>query len=298
MAAPTIKQLEAFVQVADLGSFRRAAERLNTTQPNISTRIAGLEATLGVTLMERDAGSIRLTGKGRVLLAQARKVLAELDALVVAVGDERLFEGVLRLGVTELVAQTWLRSFLKEMRARFPGVDVELTVDLSEHLSVALFERELDLTFQSGPFDRRAHETVPLWSSPYIWVAAPELNLHGRELTHEDLAPHPILTHAKGTAPYQQMADHLSAMKSGARLLPSSNIATCLDLTLDGLGIACLPQDMLAADLTADRLEKLDYDWAPDALDFAARSVTSPLPSLVASAIEIAVKLSAFDHKA
>ncbi len=302
MAAPTIKQLEAFVHVADLGSFRRAAERLNTTQPNISTRIAGLEADLGVTLMERDAGSVRLTAKGRDLLGHARTVLADLDVMVASVGDTRLFDGVMKLGVTELVAQTWLRRFLKEMRSRFQNVDVELTVDLSERLSVALFDRELDATFQSGPFERRARSTVTLWSSPYVWVAAPELRLHGRALSLDDLAPHPILTHAKGTVPHQQMADHLQGLKSKARLLPSSNIATCLDLTLDGLGIACLPLDMLSEDLEAGRLLRLDYDWAPDDLDFAARTLLDPLPPYVAGAIELAVSLSASssaaDHKA
>lgn len=52
MAQINLKQIEAFVQVADLGSFRRAADRLNTTQPNISTRIQALETQLGLSLME------------------------------------------------------------------------------------------------------------------------------------------------------------------------------------------------------------------------------------------------------
>ena len=51
----TLKQLQAFVRVADLGSFRKAAERLNTTQPNISSRIAALEDTLDTKLLYRDA---------------------------------------------------------------------------------------------------------------------------------------------------------------------------------------------------------------------------------------------------
>ena len=56
-----LKQLEAFVWVADLGSFRKAADRLNTTQPNVSSRIALLEGAMKRKLMERDAGSVRLT---------------------------------------------------------------------------------------------------------------------------------------------------------------------------------------------------------------------------------------------
>ena len=70
-----LKHIEAFLAVADLGSFRRAAERLNTTQPNISNRISQLEDRLGLRLMERDAGSVRLTPRGQALLAPARQVL-------------------------------------------------------------------------------------------------------------------------------------------------------------------------------------------------------------------------------
>jgi DNA-binding transcriptional LysR family regulator len=88
-----IRQILAFLAVADLGSFRRAAERLNTTQPNISARIANHEARLGLTLMERDAGSVRLTGKGKALLGHARTVAVAVDGLVAAAGDNSLFHG-------------------------------------------------------------------------------------------------------------------------------------------------------------------------------------------------------------
>ena len=101
--AVSLKHLEAFVAVADQLSFRRAAERLNTTQPNISARIAALEARLGVVLMERDAGSVRLTPKGDTLLTHARRVIGEVDGMIAAAADNSLYEGVIRLGVTEMM---------------------------------------------------------------------------------------------------------------------------------------------------------------------------------------------------
>jgi len=76
VAQISIKQLEAFVQVSDYGSFRRAAERLHTTQPNISARIAGLEAQLDLRLLDRDAGSVRLTPAGAMLLPKARSTIS------------------------------------------------------------------------------------------------------------------------------------------------------------------------------------------------------------------------------
>jgi DNA-binding transcriptional LysR family regulator len=287
-----LKHLEAFVTVADLGTFRRAAERLHTTQPNISTRIAQLERHLGVTLMDRDAGSVRLTPKGRELLDPARAVIGALDGFLAAAHDDGLFEGVLRLGVTEMVAHTWLRDFLLEMKERFRSVDVELTVDLSSNLSAALFDRDLDLAFQSGPFDRAATRTVPLGSSAYTWVAAPSLGIGSARLQDRDVLGHPILTHARGTAPFRQIDDHFRSLALRARLVPSSNLATCLQMTQDGLGIACLPAAMVEQPLEAGRLHTLNYAWRPEDLRFAARFMADPAPTVLGEAVAIAQRLS------
>jgi DNA-binding transcriptional LysR family regulator len=294
-----LKHIQAFVTVADLGSFRRAASHLNTTQPNISSRIAQLERQLGVSLMERDAGSVRLTLKGQNLIGPARSVLAAVDGFVTAAGDDALFNGALRLGVSEMVAHTWLRAFLVEMKERFPNIYVELTVDLSASLSRALFAHELDLLFQSGPFDRKTRMTLSLGQSPYVWVAAGSIALPDGPVTPSAIAEHPILSHARGTVPYQQLEDHFRAAGIPARLVPSSNIAACLQMTQDGLGIACLPQAMLTQLLATGRLRALDYAWRPDALRFAARCDLDPLPHYIQEAARIAQRLSppeADDH--
>ncbi len=287
-----LKHLEAFVTVADLGSFRRAAARLNTTQPNISNRIAQLEQLLGVRLMDRDAGSVRLTAKGTSLLEPARASLASIDGFIAAAKDETLFNGALRLGVSELVTHTWLQPFLLEMKARFPNIYVELTVDLSANLSHALFSRELDLVFQSGPFDRKSRQSIPLGQYPYVWVATPGQVAVEGPLRPEDLTPFPILTHARNTAPYRQLADHFHQTQQAVRLVPSSNIAACLQMVKDGLGIACLPHEMLTHLLASGRLCALDYTWCPDALQFAARFDCDPVPTYITEAAGIAQRLS------
>lgn len=285
-----LKHVEAFVRVAELGSFRRAAERLHTTQPNISNRIAQFEAQLGVTLMERDAGSVRLTPKGKALLPEARKVLAALDNLVAAAGDDSLFRDTLRLGVSEIVAHTWLRAFLVEMKARFANITVELTVDLSANLAKALFDRELDLAFHNSPFERETRASLPLGQSPYVWVAAPDLGLPAGPLTADDLAGHPILIHARGTLPFRQLEDHFRPLAK-ARLVPSSNMAACLQMALDRLGLACLPHVLVAPALASGALRQLDYPWAPDALRFYARHEADPAPPYVTEAALLAQRL-------
>ena len=296
MAQISLKQLQAFVAVAELHSFRRAADRLNTTQPNISTRIAGLEGQIGHSLMTRDAGSVRLSPMGEQLLPEARNVLLSLDKFLLTAADDTLFDGTLRIGVTEMIVHTWLGKFFAVLKDRFPNIDMDLTVDLSVNLSRALFERRIDLALQSAPFDRQMSGNDALGPLPMLWVGSPKLGLSSKVLSLHDLAKHPVLTHARGTIPYNQMQDHFSAFSDvSVRHVSSSNLAACHQMTRDGLGVACLPEAMVRDDLANGTLETLRYLWVPDALDFVARYDADTCPSFVRAAAELAQKI-AQDH--
>ncbi len=287
----SIKHVEAFVAVADLGTFRRAAHLLHTTQPNISNRIAQLEAYVGQRLMERDAGSVRLTAHGTALMEPARTILRAADGFIAATGDAAKFEGVLRLGVSEMVAHSWLRRFLREMNARFPAIDIDLTVDMSVTLSNGLFSRDLDLTLQNGPFDRDAHKTAPLGQSAHVWVAAPSLGLPDRVLTPSDIVDHAILSHARNSTAYRQINAHFSSIGQSARLVSSTYIGSFLQMALDGLGIACLPAAMLTEALEDDRLRIVNYPFIPDNLVFFARYMADPAPTYLQEAVTIAQRI-------
>ena len=286
----TLKQLEAFIWVADLGSFRKAADRLNTTQPNISSRISGLEQTLGTLLMERDAGSVRLTSKGQELLKLARDVLKSADALMVAADKSSLYDGTLRLGVTEMIVHTWLREFLKTLKESYPSIAVELTVDLSVNLKKQLFSRAIDLAFQNGPFQRSTSGEVDLGVYPWIWVASPSLKLASETgVVVKQLVKHPILTHARDTGPFEQVDSHFSQMPEHApRLVPSSNLATCLHMTVDGMGVATLPAAMVRRELESGELVEINYDWVPEPMAFLARYDAGKSPHYVSVAAELA----------
>ena len=278
-----LKQLEAFVWVADLQSFRRAADRLNTTQPNISARIAALETALGVTLMTRDAGSVRLTVRGQGLLDHARQVLAAAEGLIAAAENTELVDGTLRLGVTEMIVHTWLQDVLGAIKARFPHLTVELTVDLSVNLDRDLEARTIDLAVQNAPFDRQASGQIDLGPYPLIWVARPGLLPIG-PVQLSDLIRHPILTHARDTRLYAEVAKHMGA---DARLVPSSNLAACLHMTLQGMGVAALPAAMAARDLEAGTLVQLGYEWVPGPLHFFARYDAARARRVVADCAEL-----------
>lgn len=289
-----LKQLEAFVWVADLGSFRKAADRLNTTQPNISSRISALESVLDATLMERDAGSVRLTSKGRELLGHARKVLRSTDNLIEAANQEAILNGVLRLGVTEMVVHTWVRDFLRVLKDRYPNITVELTVDLSANLENELFERSIDLAFQSGPFVRQTTGSQELGTYPLIWITSPTTGLHKlKKVTIDDMVHYPILTHARGTQPYEEVAAHFSKHRElPARLVPSSNLAACIHMAIDGFGTATVPASMVINELKSGELCQINYDWTPRSLVFFARYDVEKSARFVERAAEIAGEVS------
>ncbi|WP_439155011.1 LysR family transcriptional regulator [Yoonia sp.] len=293
-----LKQLEAFVWVADLHSFRRAADRLNTTQPNISARIAALEAALGADLMTRDAGSVRLTGRGQALLVHARRVLDATDALIAAADNRDLLEGTLRLGVTEMVVHTWLRDYLRALKDQFPKLTVELTVDLSANLEKELSGRTIDLALQNAPFSRLTSGQIDLGTYPLVWVAKPGL-LPAGHVTLDDLAQHPILTHARNTRLYEEVTAHISGRRDLAfRLVPSSNLAACLHMTADGMGIATLPAAMVASDIASGALVQVGYDWVPEPLHFFARFDAERSGRIVADTAKVALATAqAYDQK-
>jgi len=275
------KQIEALVWVADLGSFRKAAQRLNTTQPNVSTRISKLEKVLNVHIMERDAGSVRLTAKGKELLEEARQVLRSAERFIDAAGQSHLIESTIKLGVTELIANTWLRQFLRTVKEKYPHLNIALTVDLSVNLKPLLFSRSIDLAFQNGPFMRSTSGEEALGIFPFVWVGSPELDITQiPKPTKEEMRAYPVLVHGRETQLYHEVESHFGGTKGQIpNMVPSSSISPCIHMAIEGMGITVVPAAMVRRQVELGQLVHIDYNWLPKPLEFLARydSMTAPI---------------------
>ena len=278
LASITLKQLETFIWVAALGNFRKTAERLFTTQPAISSRIANLEDTLGVRLFERDTGSIRLTSKGQELLPYAEQVLRATDLFREKAGNNVALSGILRLGVSETIVQTWLPAFLASVHEHYPDIDVELSVDVTTNLRNELVNRSLDLAFLLGPVSEYNIENFELISYPLVWAASPGLDIPvDRVLSREEMAAFPLLTYARNTRPYEEISQTFKNVSDHpARLFPSSSLSACLRMTLDSIGVGSLPRPMIAGELKEGRLVEISCEWTPTELGFTASYPTNP----------------------
>lgn len=286
----TLKQLEAFSFVVDTGTFRAAASALGTTQPNISARIASLEGTLGTSLLYRDAGSIRLTAKGASILDRTRSVLRAAEGLLEEAGRHDLIEERLRLGVTELVACTWLQEFLRRIKEKYPSLTIDLLVDLSRSIDEKLLEGELDLAVQNGPFKSNVKGQLELAREDYVWVANREISSllpDGRGV--DRFFQVSVLTHAQHTLAGQSL--HTTAKERGLdmqRIVHSSSLSACVPMVCEGLGVGLLPRSLVQSHIASGILVEHQSEWVAEPLRFFARYDPTRSPNFVERAAMIA----------
>src|SRR6187399_642632 len=145
------KAIETFMWVVTLGSFRGAAQKLNTTQPAISQRIAQLEREVGVRLLQRDRRMVLPTPSGRQLMVYAEKLIGLRSEMLAVIGDRSAMRGVMRLGVAETIVHTWLTQLIKRVNHAYPNLSLEIEVDITPNLRARLLAQEIELAFLIGP---------------------------------------------------------------------------------------------------------------------------------------------------
>ncbi len=269
------KRIEAFFWVAKLGSFSKAAEQQCTTQPAISSRIAMLEDELGVRLFERDGNSkVMLTLKGQELLGYAERLINLSNEFLYTANTDLAYSGLLRLGVSETIAHTWLSHFLKSLHDTLPNITVELTVDLSVNLSEQLLNSVIDLAFLVGPTGDPAIHDDSLWSAPLFWFANTELDVGDGFQEVDNLAQWTIITYARNTLPFNEISQRF--VESSAQIFSSSSLAVCRNLVLEGVGISPLPINLVQKDIHRGLIRQIETDWHPSDLCFTASYIMKP----------------------
>ncbi len=251
---PTIRQLEYAVAVAEHLHFRRAAEACHVTQPALSSQIQALEDTLGVQLFERAARKVLLTRVGREVVAQARHVLAEADALFdTARAAREPLAGLLRLGVIPTVAPYLLPRVLPGLRERFPRLELFLREEFTDVLLERLSEGELDVLLLALPLPGEV-EALPLFRDEFRLAVPAEHPLAGRECVDEsDLADQDVLLLEDGHC----LRDQALAVcnQAGAReasRMRATSLGTLAQMVAGGLGTTLLPKMALEVEGRAD----------------------------------------------
>lgn len=285
-----LQQIKTFLWVAKLGGFRRAAEKLYASQPAVSARIASLEEALGVPLLERTTGGVRLTSKGQDLLGYAEQLTLLVETIEERIGDPAEFEGVLRLGVSETIVQSWLPVFLARLRELYPKVNLELSVDVSVNLRDDLLSRALDLALLMGPVSEYSVTNLELPDFPIAWYVGGRIAEEAVPGDPEELLlQHPVITYARNTRPFSEIkAELLRRYGPSTRLFPSSSLSACFQMVRDGVGIGTLPVALASGAVQRGELFELPLPWRPKALQFTASFVSEPSSLMARRTAELA----------
>ncbi len=171
-----ISTVQAFLLVADLNSFTRAAEALGTTQAAVSLKLQRLESLLGKRLVERSPRAVRLTADGGAFLGRAR---ALMDAHGRALSGEAPAARHLSLGISDHAAGPELVPMLEQMSALTPQLSLSVAIGFSRDLLDAFDAGRLDAAIVRREGSRRGGET--LVDDEFGWFAAPRFDWHRGE---------------------------------------------------------------------------------------------------------------------
>lgn len=265
----TFDQIKSFYLVVVLGTFAKAAEQLNTTQPTISARIAVLEDRLGVRLLDRSGYRVALTPEGRSFLPCAEKLL-EIQAEVLTRFKKGKLRGVVRIGASDTMAVTWLPSFLAELRTANPDAEFELHIGPSYRLREELLTRQIDIGFIVGPDSNPEMISHLLCDCPTVFAAAPSLGLHGRRLSSAEIDRMNIFTFERMTKPHQDLLRDLRTADISPRLNPINSLQTIILMVRKGLGIGTVPLASIEEDVASGNLVVLDAEFKLNDVRFAA----------------------------
>jgi DNA-binding transcriptional LysR family regulator len=168
------QSLQAFLAVADTGSFSRAGEQLHLTQPAVSKRIAVLEDLVGARLFDRIGRHVDLTEAGRILLPRARQILVMVDDSRRALGNlEGRVAGSLTLATSHHIGLHRLPPLLKAYTRAHPEVRLDLRFLDSEQAYQGVLDGELEIAVVTlAPHPDPQLAVVPIWIDRLCFVCA------------------------------------------------------------------------------------------------------------------------------
>ncbi|WP_319773748.1 LysR family transcriptional regulator [Breoghania sp.] len=293
----TLKQLETLFWIARLGTFERAASRLATSQSAVSKRIQELERASSIEIFDRSQRGARLSAKGEELLAIAEKMLNLHDQIA----DVRLSDGgrprLLRLGVTELTAMTWLPRLVARLRVRYPTLKITPTVDMSRTLFTALEDDNLDLIIVPAAFRMPEYVSLALTEVENVWMAKTGLIDPAKVRSLHDLSRSPLLMQGTKSGSGILLNKWLHAQGvTFTEAMTSDSMTALLGLVVAGLGVGYLPEACFRSFVDAGQLEVIRIEESLPPVPYVAMYREDRPHSLIQEVAQIASECADFSQ--
>lgn len=200
MIQATLHQLKVFETTARLGSFTKAAEELEITQPTVSSQVKQLTKTVGLPLFEQIGKQLYLTDAGKELLNTCQDIFSQLDNFQMKIADFKgTKEGKLRLSAIT-TATYFMPRILGAFCQKYPNIDVALQVTNHEQMQQRMVQNQDDLYILSQPPVDIDLKSKPFIDNPLVMIARKDHPLaRQKQISLQDLQPYPFIMRESGS---------------------------------------------------------------------------------------------------
>ena len=209
-----VRQLKAFLAIAEAKTFTAGAKIVNITQAAVSMQIRQLEDELGMSLFTRTPRRVILTEAGEHLLQRARKILREHDAAVAEIAELAGAEyGRLRIGsASAMFATAQLPTILERLKEKFPNAEITVSSGTSQALVDKMLHGDIDIAFVSLPVETPNIQTDLLFSDEIVAIAHPKHPLSNEKfISAATLAGEQLILGEKGGNTRRMIDDFFAA---------------------------------------------------------------------------------------
>ncbi len=267
------RQLNAFITVAKLSNFTKAAFELGYSQSAITAQIQQLEKELGVNLFERLGKNISLTSEGEQFLVYAKQIINLCDEAKSNLSTSDV-KGTLTIGANESLCAVRLPPLLKEFHDRYPEIEILLKMESNTKCKTLIRENQIDVAFIIGQKINTSELITELeFPEPLVLLAAPGHPLTFKKYVYpEDIADCNIIVSEKGCGYRNLFEQSLNdAGVTPKSIMEMGSIQSIKQLTMSGLGITLLPK--IAAQEELKRNELIELHWWEDSFYLTTQMV-------------------------
>jgi DNA-binding transcriptional LysR family regulator len=260
----TLTQLHTFLAVADAGSVRAAAERLNVTQSAVSAALASLQRSLGVRLVAPHGRGVRLTPSGEAFATYVRRAVGLLEtAHVAAIGDPEPGSGPVRLAAVTTAGEQLAPRLLASFRDQYPRAVLSLEVGNRERVTRLLERREVDLVIGGRPPDGGETTTLAMRDNQLVAIGPPDGDAPDPADPQGWLRRQTWLLREHGSGTRATTEGFLEQLEASPRTLTVGSNVAIREGVAAGLGITLVSRDAVAREIEEGRVVVLDAPGTP-----------------------------------
>lgn len=238
----SVKHLRAFLALARLRNFTRAAAACHLSQSAFSALIQGLEDDAGARFFDRNTRRVELTAEGRLFEQSAARLLADFESAYTELKDHvDLRKGRVAVAALPSLAAGTLPRVLAAFHTRYPGISIELFDSLSDPCIALVQSARVDFALASAGTALAGLQTELLCTDSFHVVChAAHPLAQARTVLPRDLAPYPFIHLARSTSIRQHLEHALHPLRLHS-MMEVEHLATAAALVAQGLGISVIP---------------------------------------------------------